>query len=109
MKKKVTSPFSKNLAKVLKERKLTQKACAEIVGCRPSVINDWLSGAQPHDLSSVLRLCQSLKVDFQWLVTGEHSKPSIKEVSLNELFDIEDEPSVSGLYQIEAKRLRRKK
>jgi transcriptional regulator with XRE-family HTH domain len=108
-KKKVESPFAKNLAKILQERNLSQKAVAEIANISPSVVSDWLKGNQPHDLNALLTICQAIKCDFQWLVTGVHSKPNLKDISLAEIFDIEDEPSASGLFQIEAKRLTRKK
>lgn len=111
MKKKKTekSIFSKNLAKVLKERKLTQRAIAEIAGVNPSVVNEWLNGNTPNSMDAVLRISESLNVDFQWLLTGENSRTNLKDISLSELFEMEDEPSFSGVFQIEMKRLKRKK
>jgi transcriptional regulator with XRE-family HTH domain len=107
-KRKVESPFAKNFAQVLKERNLSQKAVAEIANISASVCSDWLKGNQPHDLTAVLKICQALKVDFQWLVTGENSRPDLKDVSLAEIFDLEENPSFEGVFQISVKKLTRK-
>lgn len=94
----------------MKERNINQKALAEIANVSKSVISDWLkSDSSPHNLNAVLRLCKSLQIDFQWLTTGEHSAPNLKEISLSELFDLSDEPEFTGIFQIEMKRLKRKK
>lgn len=109
MKKKIESPFAKNLAQVLKDKGLSQKAAAEIAGVAPSVISDWLSGAIPQDLNALMKICQALSCDFQFLLTGVHSRPDIKDITLAEIFDLEDEPSFEGVFQISMKRLKRKK
>lgn len=109
MKKKVVSPFSKNLSQVLKDRGLSQKAVAELGNISVSTLSDWLAGNQPHDLNALLKICQALKVDFQWLVTGQSSIPNLKDITLSELFDVSDEPDFEGVFQISMKRLKRKK
>lgn len=111
MKKKKGSKsiFATNLEKLLKERKLTQKVLADIAGVSPSTMNEYLNGNQPQSMEAVLKISESLKVDFQWLLTGENSRSNLKDMSLAELFDMEDEPSFSGVFQIEMKRLKRKK
>lgn len=109
MKKKVVSPFAKNFAEVLKQRNLSQRAVAEIAGVAPSVISDWLAGAIPQDLNALMKICQALNCDFQYLLTSVHSRPDIKDISLSELFDVNDVPDFEGVFQIQMKRLTRKK
>ena len=104
--KKVTSPFGQNLKAVMKQHKLTQRKVSEICGVGVSVVNDWLSGSQPHDLSVILKLCDEFKIDFKWLLTGKRS--DISSLGLGDIFHIEDDPTFSGLFLLEAKRLKRK-
>lgn len=106
--KKVETPFSQNLARFLRERAITQKAAAEIAGVSVSVINSWLSGVIPQDLNAVLRLSTALNADFQHMLTGEHNKFAPKDLALSEIFDMQDDPAFSGIFMIEAKKLRRK-
>lgn len=104
------SPFAKNLKAILAERALSQTAAATIAGVSPATLNDWLhSTAVPNDLISIQRLCRALNCDFEWLLTGSQSKINIKEIALAELFESESDPSFSGIFQIEAKRLRIKR
>ena len=103
------SVFAKNLKNLLQERGLSQRAVAELASVRPSVVNDWLAGCRPTKMEPVVALCQALKIDFQYLLTGTRSILHRDDLSLNDLFDIEEEPNFSGLFLIEAKRLRRKK
>lgn len=109
-KKKIDSPFAKNLRSVMKEKNLSVRKVAALCGLSSSVVQDWLSGTVPHDLQAVARFANSneARCDFQWLVTGSHSRIAINDLSLSEIFDVEDEPSFSGMFIIEAKRLRRK-
>lgn len=106
--KRISSPLGKNLRKVLEERAISQRGAAELAGVQVSVINGWLTDSIPHDLSAVQRLCRGLKVDFEWLLTGERSKLNIGDVPLSEIFDVEDEADFSGVFEISARRLRRK-
>jgi transcriptional regulator with XRE-family HTH domain len=108
VRKKIQSPFAKNLKSILDERGLSQKAAAEIAGITASTVNDWLAGSQPADLLSVQRLARALKVDFEFLVTGSQSRVSLQDLSMTELFDSEPDPSFSGIFEISARRLRRK-
>lgn len=104
--KRVQSPFADNLRMVMKEHGLTQRKASEICGVSVAVINEWLSGAQPHDLQAVLKLCKAVKSDFKFLLTGEKSE--LGDLDLKDLFNIEDDPTFSGLFLLEAKRLKRK-
>lgn len=107
-KKKVQSPFAKNLKAVMVERQLTVRGVAELAGVSASVTQDWLSGTIPHDLQAVAKVAGALKIDFQWLLTGTHAVAGIHDLSLSEIFDIENDPAFSGIFVLEAKRLKRK-
>jgi len=107
--KRIATPLAANLKKVLEERKVSIRQAAKFCGVNQAMVHSWLNGAQPHDATSLLKLCHELKCDFQWLLTGTHSEIKAKEMSLSELFDLEIDPSFSGIFQIEAKRLKRKK
>jgi transcriptional regulator with XRE-family HTH domain len=107
--KSIESPFRKNLQGLMKEKGLTAKRVAELSGVSPTVVQNWLTGSVPHNFLAVASLANALGVDFQWLLTGVHgAAPTINALSLAELFDIETDPSFSGLFMLEAKRLRRK-
>ncbi len=106
--KKIQSPFSKNLKSILDERGLSQKTAAEIAGTTASTINDWLAGSQPADLLCVQKSARALKTDFEWLLTGNQNRVNIQEISMSELFEGEPDPSFSGIFEISARRLRRK-
>ena len=108
--KKKDSIFSANLKTLLKERNITQKQAADLAGVSQSSMNDWINGASPTEMNGVLKLATALRTDFQFLLTGVRSLPtSIEDASLSDLFNIEDESTFSGVFQIEAKRLTRKK
>jgi len=104
---RVETPFAANLAHVLKERKLTAKAAAEICGVAPSVIADWLGGGAPANPLAVQKLATALQVSFEWLLTGTTTSVPAANVSLTELFE-EQDAGLSGLYRIEAKGLVRR-
>ncbi len=107
-KKKIDSPFGKNLKAVMTERSLSVRGIAEIAGVGPSVVQDWLSGTNPHDYLSVSKISHTLKIDFQWLLTGTHSQVNVKNLSLSEIFDVQPDPSFSGMFIIEAKRIKKR-
>lgn len=106
--KRVSSPFAKNLKAILEERALNQKRAATIADVAPATIADWLSGSMPNDPLAVQRLCKGLNCSFEWLLTGANTTVNKSSISLSELFDSEDEPSFSGIFEISAKRLKRK-
>lgn len=109
VRKKVQSPFAKNLKSILAERGLSQKTAADIAGTTASTVNDWLAGTQPADLLAVQRLARGLNCDFEWLLTGSQGRVDFANVAMSELFDSEPDPSFSGIFEISARRLRRKK
>lgn len=104
--KRVDSPFGKNLQRVMKENNLSLKKTAEICGLGSTVIHEWINGSQPHDMAAVLRLCKAVKCDFKWILTGEKSE--LGDLDLKDIFNIENDPTFSGLFLLEAKRLKRK-
>ncbi|MCM2354112.1 MAG: helix-turn-helix domain-containing protein [Pseudobdellovibrio sp.] len=107
--KKHQSPFAKNLKAILAERGISQKIAAQMAGTTTSTVNDWIAGSQPADLISVQKLSRALKIDFEYLLTSSQSRINLQELSMTELFDSEPDPSFSGIFEITAKRLRRKK
>ena len=107
--KKNQSPFAKNLKALLAERGLSQKMAAEMAGTTTSTVNDWLAGSQPADLLCVQRLARALNVDFEFLLTSSQSRLNLQAISMTELFDSEPDPSFSGIFEISARRLRRRK
>ena len=108
--KRINSPFAKNLKSILEERGISQRSAANIAGVNSATINQWLSGTQPNDALAVLKLCKAFKCDFQWLLTGIKSEQSkASEIGLSEIFEIEEAPDFSGIFMIEAKRLKRRK
>ena len=106
--KRIKSPFGANLKCLIEERALTQRSVAEIAGVGVATINDWLNGAQPNDLEAVSKICKAFNCSFEWILTGKVEKVRAEELTLSEVFDIEDDPSFSGIFMIEAKRLKRR-
>jgi hypothetical protein len=106
--KKIQSPFAKNLKAILHERGLAQRAASEIAGVSPAVPNDCLAGSTPSDHLAVQRLAKGLGCSFEWLLTGVEGRLDPKSISMSELFEIEDDATFSGIFQVSAKRLRRK-
>lgn len=106
--RKVTSALAKNLRSVLRERNLSLKAGAEIAVVAQSVFHGWLNGTQCNDPNALLRFCESLRVDFQWLMTDRRSNLKPADLNLKDIFDIEEDATLSGLFMIEAKRLKRR-
>lgn len=108
-KRKKESPFAKNLQQVLSERGVSQADAARLAGVQRSVVGDWLAGTTPQDLKAVQKLATALNACFEWLLTGTTSKKQHSdELPLGQLFDIETDSSFSGLFLLEAKRLKRK-
>lgn len=107
--KKKESVFAKNLQNLLIERGITQKQLAEIAGVSCSVLHSWLNGVSPTELDSVLKIATAFNVDFQFLLTGVRQLPTtFEDAKITDLFDIEEESSFCGVFQIEAKRLKQK-
>lgn len=107
--KRIESPFSKNLNAILQERHISQKTAAAMAEVTPATMSDWCSGnSLPHDHLKVEKLCRALGCDFQWILTGIHSRSDLQSLSMSELFESEEDPMFSGVFEISARRLKRK-
>lgn len=93
-------PFARILAQLMKDRRLTIKAVAELAGVRTSVVQNWLSGAVPHDLFAVNRLSSSLGISFKEFLLGEQEGKNIKGVSSFDECDLFD-----GICHVNIKRM----
>lgn len=107
--KRIATPFAENLKKILDDRDVSIRGAAEIMGINQAMVHSYLNGTQPHDALAVLKLCRALKCDYQWLMTNTLPETKLKEMSLQEIFETENDPAFSGIFQIEAKRLKRRK
>lgn len=105
---KEPSPFTNNLKALLKERGISIRKAAGICDVSPSVVSQWTSGSQPADTRPLLRLCEHLGADFQNLLTGIPSR-GLGMTNLTEIFEIEKSTELSGIFLIEAKRLKPRK
>lgn len=106
--KRVESPFGKNLQRILSERDISQKTAAELAQVQPSVLAGWLTGSQANDPLAIQRLAKGLGCSFEWLLCGTDSEIKANQLSMAELFEAEADPSFSGVFRVEAHRLRRK-
>lgn len=110
IRKRIETPLAQNLRELLKERGITIRAAAELAGVSHAQIHDWCHGVICNNPPALLKLCQSLSCDFQWLLTGVRSKALAEATSPNlaELFQIEEAPQLSGIFMIKTKRLKRR-
>ena len=105
---KKPSPFTKNFIRLLAESGWSHRRAAEVAGVAPSVVSGWTAGSVPNDLVALLKISDALSADFQYLLTGVPSEKIAPE-RIGEIFDIEDESNLTGIFQIELKRLRLRK
>lgn len=104
-KPKGESPFTKNFVNLLKEKKCSHRKAAEIAGVAPSVISNWTAGSTPNNLAALLRLTEALGADFQFILTGIRSD-AVPIHRLGEIFEVEDQPNLTGIFQMEIRRLK---
>lgn len=64
-------PFAETLKQTMNERGLTVRTVAEMAGVHSSVIQSWISKANPHDLEAVSKLAKALGMGFKELLLGE--------------------------------------
>jgi hypothetical protein len=111
-KQSTTSVFSVNLRKVLDERQLTLKMAADLMGVPYTTLVEWANGASPSNIEAIGGFCRKMGIDFQWLLTGVHSRTSAVDLPaedlLREYFEERDD-GLSGLFKITATRLVRRK
>ncbi len=93
----------------MEERGLSARALAKMTNIKASTLGDWLAGATPTDLVAVAEVARILKIDFQVLLLGSRPEIGTAEKSIHDIFEIEDSPEFSGIFLIEAKRLKRRK
>ncbi len=81
---------------------MTIKQAAQLAGVSTSVVQDWLTGASPHDLHSVARLGEKLGVSFKSLLLGEPEQ-GVAVTSLAEAY--EEIELFSGICRVSIQRL----
>lgn len=97
--------FAENLKTVLDQRDLSAKQAALLAGVPASTLSQWLGGSMPLDMESVYRFCQATGTDFQWLLVN---KTEPLKASIEDVFEYAEEPSISGIFIVELKRLKPK-
>jgi hypothetical protein len=99
---------SRNLQKVLEERDMSARAGAALADVPQSTFTSWVNGSSlPMDFLALQRFAKGAKVNFEWLCTGKVETPKANNVE--ELFEVDNgEPALSGLYLLEARRVRPK-
>jgi len=107
-KPKGLSPFTKNFANLLRENKCSHRRAAKIAGVAPSVISGWTAGSMPNNPVALLRITEELHADFQFILTGVSTNPVSKN-RISEIFDMDEHPELTGIFLLEAKRLRVRK
>lgn len=95
-------PFKNMLSSIMKERKLTVKEVAGLAGVSPSVVQNWLSAQNPHDLNAVALLAEKLGIPFKRLLLGVDETVDTP-TSLQQLYESQD--FFDGLAHISIKRL----
>lgn len=105
--KRVDTGFGRRLRMLMSQRGLTHRQVSAMIDCNISVVNDWLSGSQPHDIQRVALLATRLGVSLEWLLVGTEGKQPV--LTLGDLFDEVPAPELSGTFIISVKRLVSKK
>lgn len=99
-------PFKDILSSTMTERKLTVKQVASLAGVTASVVQNWLSGQNPHNLQAVNLLAEKLGIPFKKLLLGENEKMD-HNTQVTELYD--EQEFFDGLARIKIQRLIPKK
>lgn len=76
--------IGKFIAKVRKEKKLTQKELAEKLGITDRAISKWENGKSMPDLSLLKPLCDILEITINELLSGEYIEEEKKKEKLEE-------------------------
>jgi transcriptional regulator with XRE-family HTH domain len=96
--------FSEVLKKLLKDRSISQRQAAVLADVPETVMSDWINNAVPRDLLAVRRLAKALAVSTSYLLYGE--KEETIGISIEELLQAEEKPTLSGLYRIEFRKVK---
>lgn len=99
-------PFKDILASIMTERRLTVKQVAALASVNASVVQNWLSGQNPHNLQAVNQLAEKLGIPFKKLLLGQDEKLD-SNTQLSQLYDEQD--FFDGLARIKIQRLIPKK
>jgi transcriptional regulator with XRE-family HTH domain len=105
------SVFNRNLAQIIKEKHISLKDLSIAVEVPHSTIHSWVTNAAPTDLKAVQRLAKFLNVSFEALLCGDvltEEKTSTK-IDLRDLLEVPEQSILSGIFQIEIKKLSIKK
>lgn len=102
--KEKNSPFARNLNKLMKDKGMTIREAADVVGVAHSTINSWRSGAAPEDFMAVKELAKALGVSFSFLLTGEDETRGEQPPSVAEVFT-EGDALFDGYAKITIQRL----
>lgn len=100
-------PFSSILRKLMNERDLSVRAVAEMAGVSPSVIQSWISSANPHDLVAVGKLAKALNLSLRELLLGETEHSQFESSNIKDIFEEKD--FFEGICKVSIQRLIPKK
>lgn len=98
-------PFKNILSDLMKERRLTVKQVASLANVAPSVVQNWLEGKTPHDLTSVDMLSQKLGIPFRKLLLGLHEAIDA-QTTVDQMFD--ESEFFEGLVRLKITKLKPK-
>jgi len=95
-----TLQFGTRLRKIMDERRLTVREVAALAAINRSVVQSWISNANPHDLAAVARLAKGLNVGFKELLLGEP-----EDTALDALVVANQEILFDGIYHLSIKKI----
>ena len=99
-------PFGRILKSIMEDRGLSVRAVAEMSGVSASVVQSWVSAANPHDLQAVARLAKALDMSFKEILLGERDTQAVS-IDAAELFD--EQEFFDGICRVKVQRLIPKK
>ena len=67
--------FCKNLSRILKERKMTQRDFAKAVGVSAATANEWLKGKKMPLMGRIDTICSVLSIDRSDLMAAPAAEP----------------------------------
>lgn len=79
----VKEEIAKNIKKYRKEKGLTQKDLANMVGVNNSAVSNWESGQNSIDIEILFKVCKALGVNISDIY-GEYGRIGFSDYSANE-------------------------
>ncbi|MCL2566712.1 MAG: helix-turn-helix transcriptional regulator [Alphaproteobacteria bacterium] len=73
--------FSENLKKAIEKKFKTQKNFAEFINEPPQTINKWVKGVNLPDIYKLYKICESLDITIDFLVTGKN--PDLSSINID--------------------------